>query len=44
MQTNIVDAEIANISLGLNQANLIDVELNEVELFDSTSASQMAEY
>ena len=33
VQTNITDVEVANISLGLNQANLIDVQLNEVKLF-----------
>ena len=30
--------------MGLNQANLIDIQLNEVKLFDSISPSQMAEY
>ena len=43
-QTNIIDIEVANISLGLNQVNLIDLQLNEVKLFDSISPSQMAEY
>ena len=44
VQTNITDVEVANDSLGLNQANLIDVQLNEVKLFNSISPSQMAEY
>ena len=33
VQTNIADVEVANVSLHLNQANLIDVQLNEVKLF-----------
>ena len=44
VQTNIADVEVANVSLGLNQANLIDIQVNEVKLFDSISPSQMAEY
>ena len=44
VQTNITNVEVATVSLGLNQANLIDVQLNEVKLFDSISPNQMAEY
>ena len=44
VQTNIADVEVANISLGLSQVNLIDVQLNEVKLFNTISPSQMAEY
>ena len=43
VQTNITVVEIANDSMGLNQVNLIDVQLNEVKLFSSISPSQMAE-
>ena len=34
VQTNIADVEVANVSLGLNQVNLIDIQLNEVKLFN----------
>ena len=44
VQTNIADVDVANVSLGLNQANLIDIQLNKVKLFNSISPSQMAEY
>ena len=39
IQTNITDVELANISLGLNSSHIIDVQLNEVKLFDSISPS-----
>ena len=44
VQTNITDVEVANALVGLSQASLIDVQVNEVKLFDSISPSQMAEY
>ena len=44
VQTNITDTEVANVSSGFSKVNLIDVQLNEVKLFDSISPSQMAEY
>ena len=44
VQTNITEVEVANIYLDLNQANLIDIQFNEVKLFNSISPSQMAEY
>ena len=44
VQTNIADVEVANALVGFSQASFIDVQLNEVKLFDSISPSQMAEY
>ena len=44
VQTNITGTEVANVSSGFNQVNLIDTQLNEVKLFDSIFPSQMAEY
>ena len=44
VQTDIADVEVANVSLGFSQVNLIDVQLNKVKLFDSIFPSQMAEY
>ena len=44
VQTNITDVELANTSLGLNSKNILDIQLNEVKLFNSISPSQMAEY
>ena len=35
--------ELANDSIGLVEPSLIEVQLNEVKLFDSISPSQMAE-
>ena len=43
-QTNITDVEVANQSSGLSQINVIDVQLNEVKLFESISPSQVAEH
>ena len=42
-QTNVTDVELANDSIGLAEPSLIEVQLNEVKLFDSISPSQMAE-
>ena len=44
VQTNIMDVEVANASVGFSEASFIDVQLNEVKLFNSISPSQMAEY
>ena len=44
VQTNIVDVDKANTSMGLNSLNIIDMQLNEVKLFDTISPNQMAEY
>ena len=44
VQTNIVNVEVANVSLGYSQVNPIAIQFNEVKLFDSISPSQMAEY
>ena len=44
VQTNITDVEMANTSVGLNSSHIIDIQLNEVKLFNSISPSQMAEY
>ena len=43
VQTNVTDVELANNSTGLSKPSLIDVQLNEVKLFDSISPSQMAD-
>ena len=43
VQTNMTDVEVANASVGLNSASVIDVQLSEVKLFESISPSQMAE-
>ena len=43
VQTNIPDTKVVNVSLGFSKVNLIDVQLNEVKLFDSISPCQMAE-
>ena len=40
---NVTDVELANNSIGLAEPSLIEVQLNEVKLFDSISPSQMAE-
>ena len=44
VKTNITNVEVANVSLGLNQANLTDIHFNKMKHFDSISLSQMAEY
>ena len=44
MQNNITDVEMANALVSLSQISFIDVQLNEVKLFNSISPSQMAEY
>ena len=38
-----MDVELANNSTGLSKPSLIEIQLNEVKLFDSISPSQMAE-
>ena len=43
VQNNIVDVDLANKSLGLKSTNLIDIQLREVNLFDTTMPDQMAE-
>ena len=43
VQTNITDTEVANISWGFSKVNLIDIQLNELKLFNSISPSQIAE-
>ena len=43
VQTNIADVEVANASVGLNSASVIDVQLSKVKLFESISPNQMAE-
>ena len=43
VQTNVADVELANDSTGLAKPSLIEVQLNEVKLFDSISPSQIAE-
>ena len=43
VQTNITNTEVANVSSGFSRVSLIDIQLNEVKLFDSISPSQMAE-
>ena len=43
VQTNVMDVELANDSTGLVKASLIEVQLNEVKLFDLISPGQMAE-
>ena len=44
VQVNITDVSEANSSIGINQSNIVDVQLNEVKLFYLITPSQMAEY
>ena len=43
VQTNIMDMEMANDSIGYAKPNFIETQLNEIKLFGSISPSQMAE-
>ena len=43
VQTHITDTKVANVSSGFSRVNLIDIQLNEVKLFNSISPSQMAQ-
>ena len=43
VQTNIMDVEMANDSIGYTKPNFIETHFNEIKLFDSISPSQMAE-
>ena len=44
VQNNIVDVDLTNKSLGLKSTNLINVQLQEVKLFDTIMPDQMAQY
>ena len=44
VQVNTLDVSEANLSIGIKQDNIVDVQLNEVKLFYSITPSQMAEY
>ena len=43
VQTNIMDVEMANNSIGYAKPNFIETQFNEIKLFNSISPSQMAE-
>ena len=43
VQTNIMDVEMANDSIGYAKLNFIKTQCNEIKLFNSISPSQMAE-
>ena len=43
VQTNIAYVDMANTSIGLNSGHIIDMQLNEVKLFDTITPSQMPE-
>ena len=43
VQTNIMDMEMANDSIGYAKPNFIKTQFNKIKLFDSISPSQMAE-
>ena len=44
VQVNTLDVSEANLSIGIKQDNVVDVQLNEVKLFYLITPSQMAEY
>ena len=44
VQVNTTDVSEANSSIGINSGNIVDVQLNEVNLFHLITPSQMAEY
>ena len=44
VQVNTSDVSEANLSIGMKQDNIVDVQLNEVKLFYLITPSQMAEY
>ena len=44
IQTNIVDVDEANYSKGFKSTNVIDVQLREVKIFNSSMPKQMAEF
>ena len=44
VQTNIADVGKANHSLGFSPISVVDVQLNQVKIFNSITLSQMAEY
>ena len=44
VQSNVIDMEVANISVGLKLASVIDSQLSGVKLFDTILPKQMAEY
>ena len=44
VQVNNTDVSEANSSIGINQSNIVDIQLNKVKLFYSITPSQMAEY
>ena len=44
MQSNVADAEVANVAAGLKSANVIDSQLIGVKLFSTILLKQMAEY
>ena len=43
VQTNIMDVEMANDSIGYTKPNFIETHFNEIKLFDSISPSQITE-
>ena len=43
-KSTLLDVSEANSSIGINQSNIVDVQLNEVKLFYLITPSQMAEY
>ena len=44
VQVNITDVSEANSSIGINQSNIVYVQLNKVKLFYLITPSKMAEY
>ena len=44
MQTNLTEVSVANQSLGLSHADLINVQVREVKLFDTILPKQLADY
>ena len=44
VQVNTSDVSEANLSIGIKQDNIVDVQLNKVKLFYSITPSQMTEY
>ena len=43
-KSNTSDVSEANLSIGIKQDNIVDIQLNEVKLFYSITPSEMAEY
>ena len=44
VQTNLTEVSMANKSLGLSNADLINVQVREVKLFDTILPKQLADY